>query len=63
MVKPSSGFILFRSDGVDYQATGYSYDALSLGYTAIRWRLPLVKMFGDASYSIWNENLYCALAL
>jgi hypothetical protein len=48
MVKPSSGFILFRSDGVDYEAPGYSYDTLSLGYTAIRWRLPPVKMFGDA---------------
>jgi len=27
-------------------------------YTGIRLRLPLVKMFGDASYSMWNENLY-----
>jgi hypothetical protein len=58
MVKPSSGFILFRSDGVDHKVTGYSYDTPSPGYTAIRLRLPLVKMFGDASYSIWNENLY-----
>jgi hypothetical protein len=47
-----------KTDAVDYEVTGYSYDTLSLGYTAIRLRSPLVKMFGDASYSIWNENLY-----
>jgi hypothetical protein len=58
MVKPSSVFILLRSDGVDYQVTGYSYDMLSPDYMAIPLPLPLVQMFGDASYSIANENLY-----
>jgi hypothetical protein len=63
MVKPNSVFILLRSDGVDYQVTGYSYDTLSPGYMAILLPLPLVKMFGNASYFHRERKLVFALAL